>query len=433
MRKPTNFATAIARLAPSAAKIAAGPVPLARAQAADVRCFSSVMTSTGVGSVPCDQGEVGAGVVGQPDQRGQPGRRATGPRRAGRSRPPRRSAASSAQASARAATGGARPPRAAARAAGPAARRPPRGRGTGPRRSRAAAHGPSKPTTWLWPASGRTPQVAGDAAFSLSWQAKRYAAVPVSGDAPQTTGSAPSSSSASDLPGLTRVSASGRQRCATLSSTVAVSTSSSGPAVISPSASAATSSGTDSDHSDAPRLAPLRDRDEQAAAAPGEVLDRAAGRTDDEQAAAAADGLLERGQGLLGGAGAGHRDDQVGGADPGRQAEAPVGEDRHRGSPGRRPPPGRRRRSRSRPCRRRRPRGAVLVGEPAETGLARQHGGLAHLRRAGRDGAQHPAGVGRLEGGGVVEVHRCARPGRNAHAGRRASSTSRTGMSSRTG
>ena len=48
-------------------------------------------------------------------------------------------------------------------------------------RDERGANGPSNAATWLWPASGSTPTIAGYLAFSLSWLANRRAATAASG------------------------------------------------------------------------------------------------------------------------------------------------------------------------------------------------------------------------------------------------------------
>ena len=83
------------------------------------------------------------------------------------------------------------------------------------------ANGPSKMTTWLWLASGRTPHTAGYLLFSCNWFANRLAATPASGEVPQIIGSVPDRSRASPFAGLTNASLSGRHRCAARSSSAA--------------------------------------------------------------------------------------------------------------------------------------------------------------------------------------------------------------------
>ena len=77
-------------------------------------------------------------------------------------------------------------------------------------RARAGTNGPSNAATWPRAASGSTPAIAGYLAISLSWAANRRAATPLSSDVPHTTGSEPTRSRASDLPGLTNDSLAGR-------------------------------------------------------------------------------------------------------------------------------------------------------------------------------------------------------------------------------
>jgi hypothetical protein len=69
----------------------------------------------------------------------------------------------------------------------------------------------------------------------------------------------------------------------------------------------------------------------------------------------------------------------------------------------------------------------AVLGQPAHAGLAASSAASRTCARAGRDRAQHAAGVAGVERRDVVEQRR------RGHAGLRASSTSRTGMSSRTG
>src|SRR6266568_5361211 len=81
-------------------------------------------------------------------------------------------------------------------------------------RDERGANGPSNAATWLYAASGSTPAIAGYLAFSCSWLANRRAATSLSTEVPQTIGSAPTRSKASDLPGLTNDSLAGRHWCA---------------------------------------------------------------------------------------------------------------------------------------------------------------------------------------------------------------------------
>src|SRR5580658_7827008 len=97
------------------------------------------------------------------------------------------------------------------------------------RRDEPGANGPSNAATWLCAASGSTPAIAGYFAFSLSWLANRLAATPLSTDVPQTIGSAPTRSRASDLPGLTNDSLAGLHWWDTSSSRLAVSSYTSAP------------------------------------------------------------------------------------------------------------------------------------------------------------------------------------------------------------
>ena len=90
-------------------------------------------------------------------------------------------------------------------------------------RDERGANGPSNAATWWFAASGSTPAIAGYLAFSCSWLANRRAATPLSAEVPQTIGSAPTRSRASDLPGLTNDSLAGRHWCDTSSSRVAAS------------------------------------------------------------------------------------------------------------------------------------------------------------------------------------------------------------------
>ena len=71
-------------------------------------------------------------------------------------------------------------------------------------------NGPSNAATWPRAASDSRPAIAGYLAFSLSWAANRRAATPLSSDVPHATGSEPTRSRASDLPGLTNDSLAGR-------------------------------------------------------------------------------------------------------------------------------------------------------------------------------------------------------------------------------
>ena len=90
-------------------------------------------------------------------------------------------------------------------------------------RDECGANGPSNAATWLCAASGSTPQIAGYLAFSCSWLANRRAATPLSAVVPQTMGSSPTRSRASDLPGLTNDSLAGRHWWETSSSRLAAS------------------------------------------------------------------------------------------------------------------------------------------------------------------------------------------------------------------
>jgi hypothetical protein len=110
------------------------------------------------------------------------------------------------------------------------------------------ANGPSKTATWSYPASGSTPARTGYLALADSWLAKRRAATKEGSDPPQTIGSDPTRSKASDLPGLTNDSLDGRHWYAISSSATAESSQIGASIRATPSRDAMTSSGTASDH-----------------------------------------------------------------------------------------------------------------------------------------------------------------------------------------
>ena len=111
-------------------------------------------------------------------------------------------------------------------------------------------NGPSNAaTTWL-ASSGSSPQTAGVRAVRESIAAARWAATPARSPSPRTTGTDPASSTASTLAGLTNDSDDGRAASATSSSRSAVATKAEAGRSTSPRLSAATSTGTSSDHSD---------------------------------------------------------------------------------------------------------------------------------------------------------------------------------------
>jgi hypothetical protein len=85
--------------------------------------------------------------------------------------------------------------------------------------------------------------------LAASWSAKRRAATVASIDEPQTIGIEPARSSASDLAGLTKDSADGRQRSASTSSRDAVSAMSASVTLTNPRVRAASSTGMVSPHS----------------------------------------------------------------------------------------------------------------------------------------------------------------------------------------
>src|SRR5580693_5719491 len=136
-----------------------------------------------------------------------------------------------------------------ATSSGPVSGEPGSGRPCPDSRDERGANGPSKAATWLYAASGSTPAIAGYLAFSLSWLANRRAATPLSTEVPQTIGSVPTRSRASDLPGLTNDSLAGRHWWDTSSRRLAASSYTSGPIRVTPRPSAITSSGTASAHS----------------------------------------------------------------------------------------------------------------------------------------------------------------------------------------
>jgi hypothetical protein len=102
---------------------------------------------------------------------------------------------------------------------------------------------PSNNSTASSPASGRRPLIAGYLETSASRAASRRTTTAPSALADQITGSDPTRSSASDLPGFTKDSLVGRHWCAMCSSAVAASSKSSSPILAIPSRSASTSSG----------------------------------------------------------------------------------------------------------------------------------------------------------------------------------------------
>src|SRR6201996_3936706 len=318
--------------------------------------------------------------------------------------------------------------------------------------ARPGAYGPSNATTWLWLASGSSPGMPGYLAFSLSWAAKRLAATAASGELPQITGSVPIRSRAIDLPGLTNDSLVGRHWNAISSRPAATLSYTSSPTSTRPICSATTISGMHRLHS-VDRGIPAETTGEKSRPGlGGHVGQRRPGRAHADQVAAAADRLGRRAQRLFGRPGAGHRDDQVGRADPARQLVPVRGDDlggvagaadggenvagdagathpRHHDGPG-----------------------PVAPGDGGQVDLGAGPHGRPDLGRGRRHLAEHAAGIGRLDQAGIVEPVRGELIGQpvviqsvvlqsgqvtaGGHAptpGRRASSTSRTGMSSRTG
>src|SRR5262245_46257568 len=91
--------------------------------------------------------------------------------------------------------------------------------------------------------------MAGYLAFSLSWQASRWAATAAIGEDPHTMGRLSAISAASVLPGLMNESLDGRHRWATSSSRLATASNTSSPASVTPMADVTTSGGTTRLHS----------------------------------------------------------------------------------------------------------------------------------------------------------------------------------------
>lgn len=114
--------------------------------------------------------------------------------------------------------------------------------------SGAGTNGPSRVATWSYPAVGSAPKIAGYFAFAASCDVNRRAAAAAADDPPQTSGSRPARSSASDLPGLTNDSLTGRHWCDISSIAAAAASYVSSSTRATPSLEPITSSGTVSAH-----------------------------------------------------------------------------------------------------------------------------------------------------------------------------------------